>query len=403
MGGWIVQELLLEQGPLLNQVKGVILLAPVPPRGIFPYVLGRVVKHPFSAVNFLASGDSMALIGTPALARESLFPLRLNLEVIKNYLEKFQPESTVAGLQLAFRTFGAERTLKQMPVPMFIAGMNQDAIIPKAKLEQFAKAIGRTTNFYNTTHDFRADTTVMHKLISDLITWVQEVPSASSWFEIEKIKSRLFPLKLTNHFFEPFHGIALGHINHAFEDCRGYFIALINAFQTSARLVGWQFALAANIGGNIDGGQVSPYNLVGRLSGWQGGLLNQAIELVSSTVQVGVLNTVGDVAIGGRLKMFGLLNVNLPSVLWHNAFGIWFGVIIKPNFPWENTFSGLQVGIGNLVSRAFGDTIQIGLINIVRSTNKGSKLTQKGLLNINLSASLWKKIRFIYSVTNGLG
>ena len=133
MGGMVVQKCLETR-----QVPGAVLMASVPPQGLWASAVGLARRKPdlMSELNSLLSGGSTSL---DAL-REALFAQPVSMERLQQMARRVQPES--ARVIWDMTLFNLPQPSRMHRAPLLVLGAELDPIIPPSLTEMTARALG---------------------------------------------------------------------------------------------------------------------------------------------------------------------------------------------------------------------------------------------------------------------
>ena len=133
MGGMVVQKCLETR-----QVPGAVLMASVPPQGLWASAVGLAMRKPdlMSELNSLLSGGSTSL---DAL-REALFAQPVSMERLQQMARRVQPES--ARVIWDMTLFNLPQPSRMHRAPLLVLGAELDPIIPPSLTEMTARALG---------------------------------------------------------------------------------------------------------------------------------------------------------------------------------------------------------------------------------------------------------------------
>ncbi len=139
MGGLVVQKYLE-----INSLPGVVLLASVPPSGVFRTTL-KIAKNHF--IVFLLANltwNLYRLVGTEKRAKELFFSSDMEAGNVSEYFKKLQGESYLAFL--LGMLFPRIKHYKQAKVPMLVLGAEKDEIFTKCEIESTAEKYNTKPN-----------------------------------------------------------------------------------------------------------------------------------------------------------------------------------------------------------------------------------------------------------------
>ena len=134
MGGLIVQRYL--EG---RDLPAAVLLGTVPVGGALPATLRVATRHPLAFAKAHLPLRLWAIVGTPGLARDALFPKDMSEADTDRYWSRLQDESYLAYADLlAFRRPRPERVM----TPILVVGGEADRIFTPAEMRRTAMAHG---------------------------------------------------------------------------------------------------------------------------------------------------------------------------------------------------------------------------------------------------------------------
>lgn len=130
MGGMVVQKCLE-----MRQVPAVVLMASVPPQGLWASAVGLAMRKPdlMSELNALLAGGITSL---DAL-RDALFAQPVSMERLQQMASRVQPESTRVIWDMTM--FNLPQPARMHRPPMLVIGAECDPIIPPALTEMTAR------------------------------------------------------------------------------------------------------------------------------------------------------------------------------------------------------------------------------------------------------------------------
>lgn len=132
LGGYAVQKY-LEAHP----APAAVLVASVPHFGALKFFLKQMVRHPLVFLKATVTLNGYPFVGTPQLARESLFSADLPEEQLQRYFAQLQDESYLAGLDASI--FNLPNPSK-VSAPMLVLGAANDVVFPVGDVESTARA-----------------------------------------------------------------------------------------------------------------------------------------------------------------------------------------------------------------------------------------------------------------------
>lgn len=123
MGGFVVQKYLESRDAPVG-----VLIASIPQRGSFGFTMRMMRRHPWLTTKALFTGNSLPLVGTPELARESFFSARAPEPDVVRYTEQLNGESQRVALEAMVLLPKPER----VTTPLLVLGAECDrSILPK--------------------------------------------------------------------------------------------------------------------------------------------------------------------------------------------------------------------------------------------------------------------------------
>ncbi|HNW78961.1 MAG TPA: alpha/beta fold hydrolase [Candidatus Competibacteraceae bacterium] len=171
MGGMVIQKY-LEQQP---QVAGVVLMASVPPQGLWPTNLHMAMRHPFlfqQMVLFSMLGPSF---GTLDMMRRLLFSADMPLATLRDYFDLVQAESQwVAMDMMGFDPLRLRP--EQMRTPLLVLGAQQDAFVSPALVRETARFYRTEARIFpNMAHAMMLEAR-WQEVADALLAWLAEQP-----------------------------------------------------------------------------------------------------------------------------------------------------------------------------------------------------------------------------------
>ncbi len=134
MGGMIVQKYLES-----HQTPAAILMASLPPKGIFRAALRVAYNHPIAFLKANLTMSLIPVIKTPDMAKEMFFSADMSEEKLMTYFSCMQDESYRAFLDtLALNLPRPER----VKTPMLVLGGDNDTVVYPSDNEATARAYG---------------------------------------------------------------------------------------------------------------------------------------------------------------------------------------------------------------------------------------------------------------------
>jgi pimeloyl-ACP methyl ester carboxylesterase len=146
MGGFVVQKYLER-----HSAPAGVLLASVPPAGVFRMTLRLARRHPLLSAKAASSLSLFPIFSTPALAREAFFSEDISEEEASAFNSRLQDESIMAFLDmLGFDLPVPERVKTRM----LVLGGERDTLLSPIEIEATARAYKtRAQLFAGVAHD----------------------------------------------------------------------------------------------------------------------------------------------------------------------------------------------------------------------------------------------------------
>ncbi|MDP2869698.1 alpha/beta hydrolase [Methyloversatilis sp.] len=132
MGGMVVQKCME-----VRQVSGAVLMASVPPQGLWASAVGLALRRPdlMSELNNLLNGGGTS----PEVLREALFAQPVSMERLQQMARRVQPES--ARVIWDMTLFDLPQPSRMRRAPLLVLGAEYDPIIPPSLTEMTARAL----------------------------------------------------------------------------------------------------------------------------------------------------------------------------------------------------------------------------------------------------------------------
>jgi pimeloyl-ACP methyl ester carboxylesterase len=134
MGGLIVQKYLQRRS-----AAAAVLLASVPPSGLFSTTLRFLARHPLATLKAMLSLSVYPLVATPALYRSYFFSPGFPEEDLRRHHRRVQDDSFRALLDMVMLDLPRPRQVH--PTPMLVIGTD-DFIVRARQVEATARAYG---------------------------------------------------------------------------------------------------------------------------------------------------------------------------------------------------------------------------------------------------------------------
>lgn len=166
MGGFIVQKYLET-----HDAPAGILLASVPPYGLWP-TLGRVFAHdPRIVLKSLFTWQMYPVVETPARTRWALFSADMPEEQVLKYQKYMDDESFRAFIDLLGLNLAHP---KRVQSPMLVLGAEKDAVISQNDVRTTAKTYGTRAEFFpNMAHNMMLEAG-WKSVAERILKWLKE-------------------------------------------------------------------------------------------------------------------------------------------------------------------------------------------------------------------------------------
>ncbi|MBN8982663.1 MAG: alpha/beta hydrolase [Rhizobiales bacterium] len=146
MGGFVTQHYLQKHDP-----PAAVLLASVPPNGVFHTTLKLAARHPLAFLKANATWSLYPFIADPNLAKEAFFSKALGDSQVESYWRQMKDESWLAFLDMLALDLPKPTPSKTPPL---VIGGATDTIFSVADAEATARAYGTVAEIFpDTAHD----------------------------------------------------------------------------------------------------------------------------------------------------------------------------------------------------------------------------------------------------------
>ncbi|MHB8845497.1 MAG: alpha/beta hydrolase [Nitrospirota bacterium] len=140
LGGYVVQKYLETQ-----TAPGAVLLASVPPAGMFKMLARHTVRRPWQTLKCHLTWSPYVTVETPSLAREVFFSADMPVEELNRHFARLQDESYCACLDATI--FNLPRPDKINPPPMLVLSGANDVLHSRVEIEATAQIYGAHLEF----------------------------------------------------------------------------------------------------------------------------------------------------------------------------------------------------------------------------------------------------------------
>lgn len=146
MGGFVTQ-LYLER----HEAPAGVLVASVPPAGIFGATLRTGARHPLRLLAANLTWSLYGIVKTPDRAREMFFGPELSEDLVRAYQSKLTDDSYLAYLDLLFFVRPNVEAVRR--TPLLVVGGEKDWTISAAEVAATAKTYGAELTMFPGAHD----------------------------------------------------------------------------------------------------------------------------------------------------------------------------------------------------------------------------------------------------------
>ncbi len=147
-----------------------MLLAPVPPGGVFSTLMRLTARHPLIILRINASLSLRPLVGTPALVREAFFSKSMSEEKVQRYFERMQDESYRAFLDMLMLDL---RKPAKVRTPLMVMGGETDTIFSRRQVDGTAASYGVTARMFpGVAHDMMLEDG-WQQVADAIIEWIE--------------------------------------------------------------------------------------------------------------------------------------------------------------------------------------------------------------------------------------
>jgi len=167
MGGLVVQKYLEK-----HAAPAAVLLASVPPEGVWRITLSIATHHPLVFIRVLGVLNLYPIVATPELAREYFFSNSMPDSQVAEYHRRLQGESFRAFLDMLALALPRP---KRVNTPMLVLGAEKDTIFTVPQVRRTAKAYGtQAVIFLDMAHDMMLEPG-WQAVADHIIRWLERV------------------------------------------------------------------------------------------------------------------------------------------------------------------------------------------------------------------------------------
>jgi hypothetical protein len=167
MGGLVVQRYLAT-----HQAPAAVLLASVPPRGVFRFVMRIARRHPLVFLKYLATQNPRAAVATPELTCDMFFSPDIPPERLDKYFSRIGTESARAAIEMMALRFPRAGRVRKTPV--LVLGAANDMVFSPDEVEATARAHGvKAEIFSDMAHDMMLEAG-WQGVADRIISWLGE-------------------------------------------------------------------------------------------------------------------------------------------------------------------------------------------------------------------------------------
>lgn len=169
MGGFVTQKYLET-----HSASAAILLASVPPSGIFGWQLRIMRRHPLLWLKATLTFDSYQYVSTPQLAREMFFSNDFPAEILNAYYPRLEATAFRAAFDTLLLDLPDVARIKARQIPVQVLGAADDQIFTPSEVHATACAYGTQAEIFpNMAHDMMVERD-WQKVADRIISWLGE-------------------------------------------------------------------------------------------------------------------------------------------------------------------------------------------------------------------------------------
>lgn len=167
MGGMIIQKYLQS-----HQATAAVLLASVPPTGLFSATMRTFLLHPLTFIKAALTLKTYPVIGTPTRCRELFFSPDIPERRLTGYFARMQDESFRAYLEMILLGFSPPAPITK--TPLLVLGAANDSAISPREVEATARRHNRQAEFFpDMAHDMMLEAN--WQVVADrILGWLKE-------------------------------------------------------------------------------------------------------------------------------------------------------------------------------------------------------------------------------------
>ncbi|WP_420630109.1 alpha/beta hydrolase [Candidatus Leptofilum sp.] len=165
MGGYVVQKYLEDV-----TLPGAILLASVPPQGVWRITLRSAWRFPWQFAKLNAKMSLYPLVETAELAQFHFFSSNMPAEQVKDYFAQLGDESYRGFLDMLL--FNLPRPAR-VKTPMLVLGGESDTIFSMDEVKATARAYNTQPHFFPMAHDMMLEAG-WEQVAEKMVGWLEE-------------------------------------------------------------------------------------------------------------------------------------------------------------------------------------------------------------------------------------
>lgn len=150
MGGMVVQRYLSNQ-----RGRGAVLLASIPPQGVFPLSWANMLTHPFESLS-LSRSFMFPELTTPAEFNLAMFSGPVEAGKLASWMRQMVPESFALIWDMTWRDL--PNVFETYKTPLEVVGASHDKVIPASMVHLTAATYGCTPRWVDAGHGLMLDT-----------------------------------------------------------------------------------------------------------------------------------------------------------------------------------------------------------------------------------------------------
>lgn len=167
LGGYIVQKYLET-----NSAPGAVLMASVPPTGMFKMLARQAARHPWQTLKCHLRRSPYVMIETPSLAHEVFFSPDMPASEVNRYFARLQNESYCASWDATL--YDLPRPGRIKPPPMLVLSGANDILHTRNEIEATARAYRADLEFIPHVAHVMMLEAAWQKAAERILIWLRE-------------------------------------------------------------------------------------------------------------------------------------------------------------------------------------------------------------------------------------